>query len=121
MLRCNRGELCDRSVCILHAEQYSRVPIALEELGLEYELKSVNVRQGEQKRPEFLELKLNGKVPVLIRSGDSALVVAGRNGSEHSIGSDLSTLHTITQWVIVIHADRRRDSDIHPSGGEPPQ
>jgi len=50
MLRCNRGELCDRSVCILHAEQYSRVPIALEELGLEYELKSVNVRQGEQKR-----------------------------------------------------------------------
>ena len=68
MLRCNRGGLCDRSVCILHAEQHSRVPIALEELRLEYELKSVNVGQGEQKRPEFLERKLNGKVPVLIQT-----------------------------------------------------
>ncbi len=68
MLRCNRDGLCDRSVCILHAEQHSRVPIALEDLRLEYELKSVNVRQSEQKRPEFLELKLNGKVPVLIQT-----------------------------------------------------
>jgi hypothetical protein len=44
------------------------VPIALEKLGLEYELKFVNVRQGEQKRPEFLELNLTGKVPVLIET-----------------------------------------------------
>ena len=26
------------------------------------------MRQGEQKRPEFLELNLNGKVPVLIET-----------------------------------------------------
>jgi GST-like protein len=43
-----------------------KVPIALEELGLSYELKSVNVRQGEQKSVEFLSLNPNGKVPVLV-------------------------------------------------------
>ena len=37
-----------------------RIPIALEELGLHYELKPVNVRKGEQKRPDFLALNPNG-------------------------------------------------------------
>jgi GST-like protein len=47
-----------------------KVPIALEELGLSYELKSVNVRKGEQKSADFLSLNPNGKVPVLVdRSG----------------------------------------------------
>ncbi|WP_395606443.1 glutathione S-transferase family protein [Pseudomonas sp. B22129] len=43
-----------------------KVPIALEELGLEYELKAVNVRQGQQKSADFLALNPNGRVPVLI-------------------------------------------------------
>jgi GST-like protein len=43
-----------------------KVPIALEELRLPYELKSVNVRKGEQKNADFLSLNPNGKVPVLI-------------------------------------------------------
>ena len=43
-----------------------KVPIALEELGLDYVLHSVNVRKGEQKAPEFLALNPNGKVPVLV-------------------------------------------------------
>ena len=33
-----------------------RVPIALEELGLDYELKSVNVKKAEQKSPDLLAL-----------------------------------------------------------------
>jgi glutathione S-transferase len=45
-----------------------RVPILLEELQLEYEIKPVNVRKGEQKSPEFLALNPNGKVPVLVDS-----------------------------------------------------
>ncbi|WP_206995430.1 glutathione S-transferase family protein [Trinickia mobilis] len=43
-----------------------KVPIALEEMGIAYELKPVNVRQGEQKAERFLSLNANGKVPVLI-------------------------------------------------------
>jgi glutathione S-transferase len=34
-----------------------RVPIALEELGLAYELKPINVRKGEQKLPDYLAIK----------------------------------------------------------------
>lgn len=43
-----------------------KVPIALEELGLAYELRPVNVRAGEQRVPKFLWLNANGKVPVLV-------------------------------------------------------
>ncbi len=43
-----------------------KVPIALEELGLDYALHPVNVRKGEQKTAEFLSLNANGKVPVLV-------------------------------------------------------
>lgn len=43
-----------------------RVPIALEELGLNYELIPINVRKGEQKQPEYLAINPNGKVPVIV-------------------------------------------------------
>jgi len=42
-----------------------KVPIALEELGIDYVLHAVDVRRGEQKREGFLALNANGKVPVL--------------------------------------------------------
>ena len=43
-----------------------KVPIALEELRLDYTLHGVNVRKGEQKAPEFVALNANAKVPVLV-------------------------------------------------------
>ncbi len=43
-----------------------KVPIALEEMGVGYVLKPINVRQGEQKSPAFIALNPNAKVPVLI-------------------------------------------------------
>jgi glutathione S-transferase len=43
-----------------------RVPVMLEELDLPYDLRSVNVRKGEQKLPQHLALNPNGKVPVLV-------------------------------------------------------
>jgi len=43
-----------------------KVPIALEELGLDYDLHAVNVRKGEQKLPDFVALNPNAKVPVLV-------------------------------------------------------
>ncbi|SON57755.1 Disulfide-bond oxidoreductase YfcG [Hartmannibacter diazotrophicus] len=46
-----------------------KVPIALEELGLPYDLRAVNVRKGEQKQEAFLSLNPNGKVPVLVDDG----------------------------------------------------
>lgn len=49
-----------------------KVPVALEELGLEYDLHAINVRKGEQKSAEFLALNPNGKVPVLVDTDDSS-------------------------------------------------
>lgn len=49
-----------------------KVPIALEELGLDYALHGVNIREGEQKAPAFIALNPNAKVPVLI-DGDLVL------------------------------------------------
>lgn len=43
-----------------------KVPIALEELGLDYALHGVNVRLGEQKAADFGALNPNAKVPVLV-------------------------------------------------------
>lgn len=43
-----------------------KVPIALEELGLEYRVIPVNLAAGEQSRPEFLALNPNGRIPVIV-------------------------------------------------------
>lgn len=43
-----------------------KVPLALEEAGLPYELVRVNVRAGEQRDPAFVGLNPNAKVPVLV-------------------------------------------------------
>jgi len=53
-----------------------KVPIALEEMGLDYALESINVRAGEQKAGDFVALNPNAKVPVLVdRTGTEPLVV----------------------------------------------
>ncbi|MHA6721158.1 glutathione S-transferase family protein [Sphingomonas sp. RS6] len=54
-----------------------KVPIALEELGLDYALHPVNVRKGEQKAPDFVVLNPNAKVPVLVdpNGADGQLVL----------------------------------------------
>ena len=49
-----------------------KVPIALEELGLDYTLHAVNIRQSGQKAPDFLARNPNAKVPVLV-DGDLTL------------------------------------------------
>jgi GST-like protein len=43
-----------------------KVEIMLEETGLSYELRPVNLDQGEHERPEFLMINPNGKVPAII-------------------------------------------------------
>jgi glutathione S-transferase len=47
----------------------SRVHWALEELGAPYEKVRVNLAEGEQRRPEYLKLNPNGKIPLLVVDG----------------------------------------------------
>ena len=53
-----------------------KIAIALEELGLPYALRPVNIRKGEQRAPDFLALNPNGKVPLLV-DGDLVLPESG--------------------------------------------
>lgn len=53
-----------------------KVHILLEELGLDYESEHIDFSLEMQKRPEFLSLNLNGKVPVLIDHTLDDLVIA---------------------------------------------
>ena len=43
-----------------------KVRIMLEETGLEYELHPVNLGEGEQKKPEYLAINPNGKIPAIV-------------------------------------------------------
>lgn len=46
-----------------------KVSIALEEMGLPYEIVPVNILAGEQQRPEFLAVSPNGRIPALVDTG----------------------------------------------------
>jgi len=43
-----------------------KVSIALEEMGLPYEMKPVNIGAGEQFRPEFLAISPNNRMPAIV-------------------------------------------------------
>ncbi len=43
-----------------------KIPIALEELGAPYRIVPVNLGREEQKRPDFLALNPNGRIPVIV-------------------------------------------------------
>jgi GST-like protein len=43
-----------------------KVSIALEEMGLDYEIVMVNILEDEQTKPEFLEISPNGRIPGIV-------------------------------------------------------
>ena len=43
-----------------------KVSILLEELGVAYDVVSVNIGEDEQFRPEFLAISPNNKIPALV-------------------------------------------------------
>ena len=43
-----------------------KVSIALEELGLAYEVHKVDIGKGDQQKPEFLKISPNGRIPAII-------------------------------------------------------
>lgn len=49
-----------------HTPNGAKVSIALEELGLPYEVQHVRLAEKDQKTPAFVALNPNGKIPVLI-------------------------------------------------------
>ena len=89
-----------------------KVPIMLEELGLEYEIHPVNIAKGEQNAPEFLAMNPNNKIPVLVdedaeggpitifESGAILIYLAEKAKSEKLMPQDLHSKYKILEWLM---------------------
>jgi glutathione S-transferase len=86
-----------------------RVRLMLSLLGLAAERQPVDLRQGEQRKPEFLALNPRGQVPVLEEDGtviwDSMAILvylARRYGGEQWLPGDARGMAEVMQWLGVM-------------------
>ena len=85
-----------------------KVSIALEEMGLPYELKVLDLSQGDQKRPEFLAICPNGRIPAIVdhtaqdfavfESGAILIYLAEKTGQ--LMPSDPAGRSRVLQWLM---------------------
>jgi glutathione S-transferase len=52
-----------------------KVSIALEEMGLAYQIRPVNIFENEAKTPEYLEICPNGRIPALVVEPEAGEVI----------------------------------------------
>lgn len=84
-----------------------KVSIALEELGLPYQLKAIALENNEQKSPEFLKINPNGRIPAIIdrdanltifESGAILQYLAEKTGE--LMPSDPVGKYDVIQWLM---------------------
>lgn len=88
-----------------------KVSIALEELGLPYDVRPIDITKGEQHTPDYLRLNPNGKIPVisddegpggrsitLSESGAILLYLTGKTG--RLMPQDLRERLEVMQWLM---------------------
>jgi glutathione S-transferase len=85
-----------------------KASIALEELGLPYEVHTVNLLSGEQKRPEYLALNPNGRIPTIVdrdagnfavfESGAILIYLAEKTG--RLMPQDPAGRSQVVQWLM---------------------
>ena len=85
-----------------------KVSMALEELGLPYTLKVLDLAAGEQKRPEFLALNPNGRIPAIVdRSADDfavfesgAILIYLAEKTDRLLPADAKGRSRVIQWLM---------------------
>jgi GSH-dependent disulfide-bond oxidoreductase len=89
-----------------------KVTLLLEEAGLDYTVKPVNIGAGDQFRPEFLAISPNNKMPAIVdhapadggapisvfESGAILLYLANKTG--RFFGEDVRSKVNINQWLM---------------------
>ena len=89
----------------------AKVRIMLEETGLDYELHPVNLGEGDQKKPDYLAINPNGKIPAIIdrdgpggeevtvfESGAILLYLAEKSGE--FLPADPAGRWRVTSWLM---------------------
>jgi GST-like protein len=85
-----------------------KASIALEELGLPYEVHALSFANKEQKAPEYLKINPNGRIPAIVdrdnhnfavfESGAILIYLAEKTG--RLMPSDLKGRSTVIQWLM---------------------
>lgn len=85
-----------------------KVSIALEEMGLKYKLHHLDLFSNEQKKPEFLAINPNGRIPAIIdrendnfavfESGAILLYLAEKTGQ--FLPTEQKTRSKVIQWLM---------------------
>ncbi|MDP2315487.1 MAG: glutathione S-transferase N-terminal domain-containing protein [Pseudomonadota bacterium] len=85
-----------------------KVSIALEELGLPYTVHPIDLMANEQKRPEFLAINPNGRIPAIVdrelddfpvfESGAILIYLAEKTGK--LLPADVKGRSTVIQWLM---------------------
>jgi GSH-dependent disulfide-bond oxidoreductase len=88
-----------------------KVHIMLEECGLQYRVHPVNIRTGDQFKPEFLKISPNNRIPAILdsdgpggkplplfESGAILIYLAGKTG--RFLPNDLRDRYTALQWLM---------------------
>ena len=52
-----------------------KISIAMEEMGLPYQVHPIDIMKGEQKTPEFLRINPNGRIPAIIDADEGGLTI----------------------------------------------
>jgi glutathione S-transferase len=102
------------SLTFYYSPQSSASPVhfTLEELGIPYEKVMIDLKSGDQKKPEYLKLNPNGTVPLLVHDGvpifESAaiqLYLGERFGVEKGIYPEPGPQRgRVMQWVVWTNA-----------------
>jgi glutathione S-transferase/GST-like protein len=85
-----------------------KVSVALEELGLPYEVHPLNLRKREQRTPEYLAINPNGRIPAIVdrdadnfavfESGAILIYLAEKTG--RLMPSDTKGRSLVIQWLM---------------------
>ncbi|MFZ4687781.1 MAG: glutathione S-transferase family protein [Polymorphobacter sp.] len=82
-----------------------KVSVALEEMGLPYDVVRIDLSKGEQKSPEFLAICPNGRVPALVDDGfpifeSGAILVYLAEKTGLLMPTDVQGRSRVMQWLM---------------------
>lgn len=82
-----------------------KASIALEEMGLAYDVKTLDLMKGEQKQPEFVAINPNGRIPAIVDDGfavfeSGAIMIYLAEKTGKFLPTDIKARSRVIQWLM---------------------